>query len=133
MSDDTIDRIKEITEVVSNVIEDNEDLIRKVSDMVDGGSGDERVYTITDRDVKKEVYEDEDGVELVMGPIKDDISDVGLEKLEDGIYVKFASEEIVIKDMGEDILIEDAEAKLNNGVLTVEVPKVQEEPDNGGD
>jgi hypothetical protein len=128
MSDkDSVDKVKDVIDTVGDVIDKNENIIRKFVDGDDGPGSDIDTYRITNRDMMKEAYEMEDKLEIIFGPVESGVDEMGIKNKDGDIYIAFGDEEMMVKNTPEGVDMEDTTAEINNGVLTVEIPKKTEE------
>lgn len=121
--DSTIDKIREVAETVENVMDEYDEEIEKIRSFVVGDDTVLDKYKVSEMDPLTELNDIGDSVEIVMGPVEEDVHEVQVAGREDGISIHFAGKEIIADGIDDDVEIEDTEVELNNGVLTARIPK----------
>lgn len=122
-NDDTIDKIRDLVDTVDEVVSENEDIIRKASEFLVDGDGGLASHTVSEMEPLSELNEVDGNIEIVMGPVEEDVNEVTVKDMKGGIAIEFAGKEIVADGVDDDVEIEDSEVQLNNGVLTAQIPK----------
>jgi len=121
--DDTLDKVRKLLDLADTVVNEHEDTVRKVSDVISREGGKSETYEIDERDVRTEVFEEDGYFEVIMGPMEGDLSSVGIGNTGSGISITLSGEKVVLENVHDDVAISDTSAQMNNGVLTVRIPK----------
>ena len=79
--------------------------------------------SIADMDELSEMRSTEDKVEIVAETKLDGVGDVGIMKNGDEIKIQLGEKTVVANDVPEDLSLKESEVDLNNGVLTVVIPR----------
>lgn len=132
--DNTVDKVIDAADFAIDVIRDNKEHINAAVDALDGGETD---IDLSGQEPLREVNMTEGMVE-VTSEVKDSgVDSVKVSKEGDDLHVEIGKKTLVAK-IPDDIIMEEAEAKYNNGVLTVRIPRENEDDDGvdveiGGD
>ncbi len=120
--DDLINAIEKVTELAR----ENEDVIGGIFGPFGKG---EYSGTLNHLDPLKQVVKTEDTYEVAIEVQSEGKLDVKLKESDGHVVMGVAGEEYRV-DVPGDADIYDADASLNNGVLTVTIPRTEEEDDN---
>lgn len=114
MSKDDIEKLNEVIETIIEAVEYNARLYQELTE------GDSHL-SLQGHEPLKEAYVEEDKVEIAVQS-KDEFSSIGVGQ-NDGILVLNVGGEDMRFDVPEDVKLDDMEAKFNNGVLSVTIPR----------
>ena len=115
---------------ILNTVKDVADFLDENSEMIDGivggSSGSEYKGELSHLDPLKEVTKTDDAYEVIMEVDEDGSLDIELTEGDDHVIMRFAGNKYKV-NVPSSALISDADAQLNNGVLTVKMPIDEEE------
>jgi len=125
MSDDErgpADLVKDLMELGrrgSKFIDENEDLIRSVVGPVENRT---RVR-VTDMQPLTEVQLTDKRMLVTVEVTDASMDSVNLSANGDELTVMYGGEEVVVEEVPDDVRLKDGEANMNNGVLTLNIPR----------
>lgn len=120
--DTTAEKLSEIIDTIADTVEENQDLIDKAMSVV-GVDSDGKTVSIADMDELSEMRSKEDMVEIVAETKMDGIGSIGVTKETDRIEIDLGEKKIIANDVPDDLDVGNAVANLNNGVMTVQIPR----------
>lgn len=120
--DTTADDIVNIIENVSGMIEENKEVVDKVAGIM-GMSDNKDTVSIAEMDKLSEMRSNENMVQIVAETKMGEVGSIGLTKKENKIEIDLGEKSIVANDVPQDLDIGEADATLNNGVMTVTIPR----------
>lgn len=107
---------------VFNAIDGLVDLYEDNKDTIKGVVGDDRKHGISEGDVLKQCFVNEDEVAITVEVGGGDISEVDLDISGDSVKLGIGDETIT-EEVPDDVDTGNAEAFMNNGVLEVTIPR----------
>lgn len=114
--------IVDMINTVSDIVEDNREIVDKVAE-VTGMSEDKNTVSIAEMDELSEMRSMEDKIEIVAETKMDGVGSIGITKERDKIEIDLGEKTIVANDVPEGLDVSRANASLNNGVMTVVIPR----------
>lgn len=120
--DSTAKDIVDMINTVSDIVEENKEIVDKVAE-VTGMSEDKNTVSIAEMDELSEMRSMKDKIEIVAETKMDGVGTIGITKEEDKIEIDLGEKTIVANDIPEGADVSQANASLNNGVMTVVIPR----------
>jgi len=120
--DNTAEKLSDMIDTIANTVEENEDLIDKAMSVM-GGNSDSNTVSIADMDELSEMRSTDDMVEIVAETKMDGVGSIGITKETERIEIDLGEKTIVANDVPDGLDVSNAVADLNNGVMTVQVPR----------
>lgn len=117
--DDYVETFEELVDVMRR----NMDLFDR---LVDGLGQNMDSFDMTDGEPLKKMIKDEDKVEVVIEVEGDNIGEVGFKPVDGGVVLGIGDKMYKVLTPS-DVIVEDSEATLKNGILTVEMPRGDDE------
>jgi HSP20 family molecular chaperone IbpA len=117
------DKFTDLIDSVGEIVEDNKDLINKASEFMSGDEFGDSEIKISDMENLSEVRSMEDKFVIVAETQLSGMGEIGIEPRGNRLIIGVGEKKIVAKNIPDNLVIGDSDATMNNGVLTVEIPR----------